>query len=724
MKRVPIYLYCLILLTLPYLRTFETLTQPVALIVDPRTGSPIPVLPGGYFNVTVYSRQNFSRIEVYIYAAIPYNSVILTKNFSLKVYKSLRIERGYIITLKVPENVPPFLYSLKIVFFLDKNYFSSEEENCIWVLKSPPSSLKILHISDTHIGYSVESSYKTFTAFLLAKLLGADLIIASGDITDTASESQYLEMKELILEFASEIPIFAFPGNHDKSSESDFYSQFLGLRNYYRKVGNFLIVGVDTGELGSIDIETVRWINQTFSSNNVPVKILVMHHPIFSTNVYGDLNLSISDINESYFYSSWRSNIQVTRSLLNVILYNNVTLVLSGHVHTDRIVKYTSPEKKNVVWFVTTTTTGAGRPEYNGIRLIQVYENGSVSFPCMTSEFSYRSFPNSIPVEDKQLGTSLFKFIFSNSKDSLTLNLSNKLEGMNLSGEILVRVDKKAEINSYKLYYRSYGCSNVSLISKATLSNWNYFLLKIDLPYLSSLQFTISTYEDDIAPDISLAYMIPSKAQENSPLTIFFAVRDKGWGISYVVAKVIEEGKPSSRIFICNKEGELYTLRLPGYPGNTTLLISATAFDAAGLSNSTYIVVFIPPRVIPKAMFVLSNLTISPEEVEAKENVKISINVKNSGNLAGEIQLNLKVNGTLEETKKVSLKPGESTTVLFYVTKEVPGVYIVDVNSKTGSFTVKEKSILKLEYGLLILLFIALSLFILYVLSKRGLSRS
>jgi hypothetical protein len=93
------------------------------------------------------------------------------------------------------------------------------------------------------------------------------------------------------------------------------------------------------------------------------------------------------------------------------------------------------------------------------------------------------------------------------------------------------------------------------------------------------------------------------------------------------------------------------------------------------------------------AAFAVSGLTISPTEVDAGQEVTISVQVANSGELSGSYKLTLKVNNVAVETKDISVAGGATQTVRFTVTQDAGGTYSVDVNGLTGTFTVKPAAI-------------------------------
>ncbi|MBI4285410.1 MAG: hypothetical protein HY670_05875 [Chloroflexi bacterium] len=94
-------------------------------------------------------------------------------------------------------------------------------------------------------------------------------------------------------------------------------------------------------------------------------------------------------------------------------------------------------------------------------------------------------------------------------------------------------------------------------------------------------------------------------------------------------------------------------------------------------------------HVTKPATFGVYELTITPTEVDPGQAVTISVQATNSGEVQGTYDVALKINGTVVETKQVTLAAGASQQVDFTVTKTVAGTYAVDVNDATGSFEVR-----------------------------------
>lgn len=94
--------------------------------------------------------------------------------------------------------------------------------------------------------------------------------------------------------------------------------------------------------------------------------------------------------------------------------------------------------------------------------------------------------------------------------------------------------------------------------------------------------------------------------------------------------------------------------------------------------------IFWPWYKPPAAEFGVSNLVISPEEVNPGQTVTISCTATNIGSEAGSYTVYLGGDFMAEQT--VSLAPGESKIVSFEVVPDVARTYIVTVDGLSGTF--------------------------------------
>jgi hypothetical protein len=101
--------------------------------------------------------------------------------------------------------------------------------------------------------------------------------------------------------------------------------------------------------------------------------------------------------------------------------------------------------------------------------------------------------------------------------------------------------------------------------------------------------------------------------------------------------------------------------------------------------------------------FIFTNLTITPMQAEVGQTITISVKVTNVGEQTGTYNVDLKLNGTIVNSKIVSLRGEESTIVMFKLVKEEAGTFNVEISGLKGTFIVKELSLpLWQEYWYLI----------------------
>ncbi len=94
-------------------------------------------------------------------------------------------------------------------------------------------------------------------------------------------------------------------------------------------------------------------------------------------------------------------------------------------------------------------------------------------------------------------------------------------------------------------------------------------------------------------------------------------------------------------------------------------------------------------------LFKVTDLKIYPDAVKVGEKTIISINVENSGTVRGSYEVILRANGTIVNSKTITLEPGQLIKVEFNYFPGREGIYYIEVNGLTGVLkTVKER-----EYG-------------------------
>ncbi len=93
-------------------------------------------------------------------------------------------------------------------------------------------------------------------------------------------------------------------------------------------------------------------------------------------------------------------------------------------------------------------------------------------------------------------------------------------------------------------------------------------------------------------------------------------------------------------------------------------------------------------RDVSPAEMDTSYLLIDPVQVLPGQQVTVSANICNSGEERGSLTATLSVNGVAEQSQSVAVSGGSCKTVVFSVSRAVPGTYQVSINGMQGQFSV------------------------------------
>jgi Icc protein len=159
----------------------------------------------------------------------------------------------------------------------------------------------IAQISDLHIKRPGELAYgRVDTAAALTRCVDAlnrftpqpDLVVITGDLVDTPSVSAYGHLKRLLTPLR--IPLAAIPGNHDgrgmlRDVWPDHAPAATAAFNSVRHVGDLDIVLIDSTvpgmPHGTLDTETLAWLDATLGASATRPALLFLHHPPFKTGI-------------------------------------------------------------------------------------------------------------------------------------------------------------------------------------------------------------------------------------------------------------------------------------------------------------------------------------------------------------------------------------------------------------------------------------------------------
>ena len=138
-------------------------------------------------------------------------------------------------------------------------------------------------------------------------------------------------------------------------------------------------------------------------------------------------------------------------------------------------------------------------------------------------------------------------------------------------------------------------------------------------------------------------------------------------------------GEFSLDLFVNDEKRETKIIQLDS--GETTTVEFEVVEDAEGdyvvtlrdLTTSFSVTSDAPP--VKPAEFQITELTVNPPSVMVDEIVKISVKVTNVGEAGGSYTVNLKIDGTIIETRAVTLSGGATGFVEFEVTATYPGTH-------------------------------------------------
>jgi hypothetical protein len=88
------------------------------------------------------------------------------------------------------------------------------------------------------------------------------------------------------------------------------------------------------------------------------------------------------------------------------------------------------------------------------------------------------------------------------------------------------------------------------------------------------------------------------------------------------------------------------------------------------------------------AKFEVSNLTVSPSQIQLNQDVSISVVVANTGDQNGDYSLELKVDSAVKSSREVTVAGGKSQTVNFTVTGDAIGKHQIEIADLVSEFDV------------------------------------
>ena len=128
-------------------------------------------------------------------------------------------------------------------------------------------------------------------AILDAQERKVDLVVFTGDLTDTGDRSQYLQVRDEVLPSLGRTPYLLCIGNHDKFTryggvgERGFYEYLAVRERGYQSTGfkgyNFVLLDacLENDNLGYLDAAQLEWLEGTLRESGGRPAFVFLHHP-------------------------------------------------------------------------------------------------------------------------------------------------------------------------------------------------------------------------------------------------------------------------------------------------------------------------------------------------------------------------------------------------------------------------------------------------------------
>jgi 3',5'-cyclic-AMP phosphodiesterase len=199
----------------------------------------------------------------------------------------------------------------------------------------------IAQISDLHIKPAGHRAYRRVdTAAALARCIKElnrfvprpDLVVISGDLVDAPSKQAYDNLVALLLPL--EIPFAAVPGNHDdrdlmRAALPGGYARPSGAMHSLRTAGDVDVVLLDSTapgrDYGTLDVESLAWLESVLAASSSRPALLFMHHPPFATGIG---HMDVQNLRNAGDFAA------ILRQ------HSRVRLVAAGHVHRATLTSF------------------------------------------------------------------------------------------------------------------------------------------------------------------------------------------------------------------------------------------------------------------------------------------------------------------------------------------------------------------------------------------------
>ncbi|MGV9169611.1 MAG: metallophosphoesterase family protein [Promethearchaeia archaeon] len=299
----------------------------------PRIGSPAILLNGSALQAEIRGSSNLTEWNLTLYRPyVQYNLSVTDSTWN-------DTTRSWVVNATIPTNPVKGLYDLVVRTTDGTQTVELTEFNAVQIRYSYPENFTIFHITDPHIKLSSSPrDDRLLSSLYQASMAGADIVVLSGDLVETGYEESFQRVVNLVKQ--SQVPVFVGPGNHDLDSDGggfSIYSSFFGPDYYTAKLGPDMLLVMGNSHQGELNSTQIQWIERDLSQSDAQTKILCIHHPLYDLNEPPNYYL---DKNEAL-------------TLVDICEENDVDMVLTGHLHNDRV------DRVNGTLWVLTTAIGA-----------------------------------------------------------------------------------------------------------------------------------------------------------------------------------------------------------------------------------------------------------------------------------------------------------------------------------------------------------------------------
>lgn len=193
----------------------------------------------------------------------------------------------------------------------------------------------VAQISDLHVrrrGHVLH--YMPNTASYVRRIIGVlndlqpDLVVATGDLTESGSVLEYRRLRGLMRELRA--PFYLLPGNHDRRAalrrvfhDHTYLTAEDHHASYTIDAWPIRIIALDTSEIGHIggyvDDVRIAWLDAQLSEFPNRPTVIAMHHPPFRTGIAAY---------DRHHFTGREALAAIVRS------HRNIARIASGHIHT------------------------------------------------------------------------------------------------------------------------------------------------------------------------------------------------------------------------------------------------------------------------------------------------------------------------------------------------------------------------------------------------------